>query len=159
MKSSPATGRWIAGRSSLEWGWRRYPARLVPAWYGRWFGGYYDRRRTWRNHLVVHRALHPRIAGGYLRGADVKWSDRYNEREPMEPKLCTQCANSRNVGSSVVCNDKRNLEKSLVDGRERAVHTCEWLREDVMHCAPEGKWFIPREYKAPLKPTEQAAGK
>lgn len=91
----------------------------------------------------------------------MKWSDRYNEREPMEPKLCTQCANSRKVGSNVVCHDKRNTVQSLVDGREREVHTCEFLRNEqsiAVICGPEAKWFIPRaEYKAP-KLTQPASG-
>lgn len=89
----------------------------------------------------------------------MKWSERYiDEREPMEQKLCTQCANSRKVGGGIACHDKRNLVISLVDGRERCRFECEYLRRLGGDCGDDGKWFVPRDTIAAQDAARMNAG-
>lgn len=58
--------------------------------------------------------------------------------------LCTECSNSRLTGSVVSCYGKRNMIKSLVDGRERPRFDCDFLRDNESYCGESASWFIPR---------------
>ena len=59
--------------------------------------------------------------------------------------LCTECWHSRLTGSMVSCYEKRNMKKSLADGRERPRFDCDYLRDNVEYCGAAAAWFVPRE--------------
>ena len=49
----------------------------------------------------------------------------------------------------VSCYEKRNLKKSLADGRERPRFDCDYLRDNVEYCGASALWFIPRSTTEP----------